>query len=230
MDLKLIVALDFHLEKDVLSFVDALDPTRCAVKVGLELFTLLGRSLVRLLIERHFKVFLDLKFHDIPNTVAQACKVGADLGVWMMNVHAAGGYAMMEAAQNVMLSYGPSRPLLVAVTVLTSLNALDLPQIGVASSLQNQVENLALLAQQAGLDGVVCSAHEVATIKARCGKQFVAVTPGLRLAEDAQHDQKRVQTPQAALRAGSDYLVIGRSITQAPSPARVIENLLQQIG
>lgn len=222
---KLIVALDFPQPSQALSLVAQLIPQHCAVKIGSELFTCAGPSLVREIVARGFRVFLDLKFHDIPHTVAQACRAAADLGIWMLTVHAAGGRAMIEAASAALAAYGADRPKMVAVTVLTSLAEQDLPAIGVLDRLPQQVERLAHLAQTAGADGIVCSAQEVAHLKAQYGAQFLTVTPGIRLPGDAVHDQVRVITPQAALAAGSDYLVMGRSITQASDPAAVISML-----
>lgn len=223
---KLIVALDFAEPAQALSLMALLKPQHCAVKIGSELFTRAGPHLVQEIVQRGFRVFLDLKFHDIPHTVAQACRAAADLGVWMLTVHASGGAAMLEAARTALASYGAERPKMVAVTVLTSLAEADLPPIGIVDHLPQQVERLARLAQTAGADGIVCSAQEVAQLKMQCGSQFLAITPGIRLPGEAVHDQVRVITPQAALAAGSDYLVMGRSITQASDPAAVI-NLLQ---
>ena len=227
MSLKLIVALDFDDRSTALELVDQLDPTLCALKVGNEMFTLYGADFVRVLIARQFKVFLDLKFHDIPNTVARACKASADLGVWMLNVHASGGLTMMQAARNALVPYGPSRPLLIAVTVLTSLSAADLLSFGVVKPVEKWVDSLARLAQEAGLDGVVSSALEVPTIKASCGQHFLTVTPGIRFTTDGQDDQARVITPARAIKAGSDYLVIGRPITRASNPGQVVLDVLK---
>lgn len=226
---RLIVALDFDKQSDALNLVDKIEPTRCALKIGSELFTLFGTQFVKQLVDRQFKVFLDLKFHDIPNTVAKACKAGADLGVWMMNVHASGGLKMMRAAQSALEPYGATRPLLIAVTVLTSFNEAELGSIGVHLPLLNQVMNLASLAKEAGLDGVVSSAHEARAIKELCGKQFITVTPGIRLSNNTSDDQSRVMTPQHAINAGSDYLVVGRPITQSADPVSVINDILINI-
>jgi orotidine-5'-phosphate decarboxylase len=222
---KLIVALDFAQSSQALSFVEKLTPQDCALKIGSELFTRSGPALVQELVQRGFRVFLDLKFHDIPNTVAHACQAAADLGVWMLTVHAGGGAAMLQAASAALVPYGVARPKLVAVTVLTSLAEQDLPAVGVQRSLPQHVERLAVLAQAAGVDGVVCSGQDLLHLKARCGKGFLAVTPGIRLPGDALHDQARVMTPQEAIAAGSDYLVMGRSITQAADPAAVVQRL-----
>lgn len=225
----LIVALDFNREQDALNLVDKLDPTECSLKVGSELFTLFGTQFVQQLVKRQFKVFLDLKFHDIPNTVANACKAGADLGVWMMNVHASGGVNMMHSARQALEPYGVNRPILIAVTVLTSFSQTDLASIGITLPLMEHVKSLARLAKESGLDGVVSSAHEVKEIKNECGTDFITVTPGIRLATDAKNDQTRVMTPAEAIAAGSDYLVVGRPITQANEPEKVIAAILASI-
>lgn len=226
---KLIIALDFAQPSQALALVDQLTPQQCALKVGLELFTRTGPSFIRDLILRGFRIFLDLKFHDIPHTVAQACQSAADLGVWMMTVHASGGEAMLQAARKALEPYGEKRPIIIAVTVLTSFAENDLRAIGVNSALVEQAKLLAKLTQTTGLDGIVCSAQEVAILKDLCGPNFIAVTPGIRLAGDASHDQARVITPQAALAAGSDYLVIGRSITQAKDPSAVVQMLQKDV-
>jgi orotidine-5'-phosphate decarboxylase len=226
---KLIIALDFDNEHDALNLIEKIDPKSCALKVGSELFTLLGTHFVKKLIQKQFKVFLDLKFHDIPNTVAQACKVGADLGVWMMNVHASGGMNMMTSARKAIEFYGVNRPLLIAVTVLTSLNQTELAVIGINTPVLEHVRKLAILAREAGLDGVVCSAQEVKVIKAACGAEFITVTPGIRLANDEKDDQSRVMTPKQAIMEGSDYLVVGRSITQSSNPEIVVAEILKNI-
>ncbi|KTD60233.1 orotidine 5`-phosphate decarboxylase [Legionella sainthelensi] len=230
MSPKLIVALDFNTENDALNLIDKLDPSDCVLKVGSELFTLFGTQFVKRLIQRQFKVFLDLKFHDIPNTVSKACKAGADLGVWMMNVHAAGGASMMQAARDAIESYGVGRPLLIAVTVLTSFNQNELSTIGINIPIIEQVEKLASLAKESGLDGVVCSAQEVKVIKNICGDQFITVTPGIRLETSPKDDQSRVMTPKQAFEAGSDYLVVGRPITKAADPQKVISEILKDIA
>ncbi|MCL5272646.1 MAG: orotidine-5'-phosphate decarboxylase [Gammaproteobacteria bacterium] len=230
MKSKLIVALDFDTENDALHLVDSIDPQSCGLKVGSEMFTLFGTNFVKQLVSRQFKVFLDLKFHDIPNTVAQACKAAADLGVWMMNVHALGGFKMMKAACEALELYGEDRPVLIAVTVLTSFSESDLINIGINKNLMEQVKMLARLAKSAGLNGVVSSAHEVKTIKSECGADFITVTPGIRLISDAKDDQTRIMTPKQAISEGSDYLVIGRPITQTSNPSKVIKEILSDIS
>ncbi|WP_392537070.1 orotidine-5'-phosphate decarboxylase [Legionella sp. 227] len=226
---KLIVALDFDNEHAALNLIEKLDPKSCALKVGSELFTLFGTDFVKQLVKRQFKVFLDLKFHDIPNTVANACKAGAELGVWMMNVHASGGVSMMQAARKAIDAYGTNRPLLIAVTVLTSFNQIELTSIGISTPIMEHVKKLAILTKESGLDGVVSSAQEVNVIKRACGDQFITVTPGIRLSNDANDDQSRVMTPKQAIKEGSDYLVVGRPITQSSNPELVVAEILKSI-
>jgi orotidine-5'-phosphate decarboxylase len=215
---RIIVALDFNAAKIALNLVDSLDPKLCRLKIGKELYTACGPDLLKQIQSRGFEVFLDLKFHDIPNTVAKAVNVAGNMGVWMLNVHASGGQAMMEAAREALLEFGSQRPKLIAVTVLTSLVQLDLNQIGIDSSPEEQVSKLALLTRDAGLDGVVCSAAETRLLRAQLPEEFFLVTPGIRRATDAVGDQKRVLGPADAVRSGSNYLVVGRPITQADSP------------
>jgi len=227
---KIIVALDFDTLEAAVALAKQLDPAQCRLKVGKELFTYCGPSVVEALHELGFEVFLDLKFHDIPNTVAKAVKAAAELGVWMVNVHASGGLEMMKAARAVIDSYGDKRPLLIAVTVLTSMSGEDLSQIGLQNSPEQQVQRLAGLTLQAGLDGVVCSSQEAKELKASFGKDFLLVTPGIRPQNSATGDQKRIMTPVAALEAGSDYLVIGRPITQALSPLATLAAIAEEIS
>ncbi|OGV51639.1 MAG: orotidine 5'-phosphate decarboxylase [Legionellales bacterium RIFCSPHIGHO2_12_FULL_42_9] len=226
MPSKLIVALDFNQERDVFELIDQLSPSECGLKVGSELFTLFGSNLVKQLVARGFNVFLDLKFHDIPNTVARACAAAADLGVWMINVHALGGAAMMQAAQKALQVYRSDKPLLIAVTLLTSLAQENLKELGIHSSLDQQVSRLALLAAQSGLDGVVCGAWEVPQIKTLCGKAFLTITPGIRLTEHSSDDQARIATVKQARIKGCDYIVVGRPITQAALPMIVVKGIL----
>lgn len=228
-DPKIIVALDYASAQPALDIVARLDPVLCRVKVGKELFTAAGPALVEMLVARGFGVFLDLKFHDIPNTVAGACKAAARLGVWMMNVHASGGRAMMQAAREA-LAGEAQRPKLIAVTVLTSMAQSDLAAIGMPGSPDEAVLRLARLAQGAGLNGVVCSAQEARALRAACGADFSLVTPGIRLADAQQDDQKRVVTPRAAMDAGADYLVIGRPITQSPDPVAALQRIQREIA
>ena len=222
MTSKIIVALDYETESDALALVDQIDPNLCRLKVGKEMFTTLGMNFVKQLHQRNFDVFLDLKYHDIPNTVARAVRSAADLGVWMVDLHASGGLRMMEEAKRILEPYGKDAPLLIAVTVLTSMEDLDLLQIGINASLREQVLRLAHLTQRAGLDGVVCSPQEVEILRNACGEEFKLVTPGIRPTGADFGDQRRVMTPTAAIRAGSDYLVIGRPITKADNPVEVL--------
>jgi len=222
---KIIVALDYEKESDALALVDQIDPSLCRLKVGKEMFTTLGMNFVKQLHQRNFDVFLDLKYHDIPNTVARAVRSAADLGVWMVDLHASGGLRMMEEAKRILEPYGKDAPLLIAVTVLTSMEDLDLLQIGINASLREQVLRLAHLTQRAGLDGVVCSPQEVEILRNACGEDFKLVTPGIRPIGADFGDQRRVMTPTAAIRAGSDYLVIGRPITKADNPVEVLRSI-----
>lgn len=221
-DPKIIVALDYADERSALDLVQKLDPTLCRLKVGKELFTSAGPQLVEKLTRSDFGVFLDLKFHDIPNTVAKACNAASNLGVWMLNVHASGGLEMMQAAKQA-VDQSAGKPLLIAVTVLTSMNQEGLSRIGVQADLTTHVLNLATLTQQAGLDGVVCSALETPLLREKLGKEFCLVTPGIRPANVNHDDQSRVVTPVDALNMGSSYLVIGRPITQAADPLEALQ-------
>ncbi|MFP1764693.1 orotidine-5'-phosphate decarboxylase [Lonsdalea quercina] len=226
----IIVALDYASQRDAYEFVDRIDPQRCRLKVGKEMFTLFGPQLVNDLQQRGFEVFLDLKFHDIPNTTARAVAAAAELGVWMVNVHASGGARMMQAAKEALMPYGADAPLLIAVTVLTSMDEDDLCGLGITLSPAEQAERLAVLTQQCGLDGVVCSAHEAERLKQRCGAAFQLVTPGIRPAGSAAGDQRRIMTPEQAKLAGVDYMVIGRPITQSADPAQTLNAILATLG
>jgi orotidine-5'-phosphate decarboxylase len=225
---RVIVPLDFPDAEAALKVAARLDPKLCRVKVGKELFVASGPAVVEKLQERGFDVFLDLKFHDIPNTVAGACRAAARLGVWMINVHASGGEAMMRAARDAIA--GVARPpLLIAVTILTSLSDADLERVGFTGPVEENVERLARLARTCGLDGVVCSAQEAARIRHATGPDFTLVTPGIRLAGDAKDDQVRIVTPREAVRLGANYLVIGRPITQSKDPAATLEAIRQSL-
>ena len=224
-DSKVVVALDYADEASALNFVDKINPSQCRLKVGKEMFTLFGPEFVRKLVARDFDVFLDLKFHDIPNTVAKAVAAAAELGVWMVNVHACGGQRMMEAAKAALVPYGDKAPILIAVTVLTSMEQEDLAQMGVNITPAEQVIRLATLTKKSGLDGVVCSSQEAAMLKEALGKSFQLITPGIRPAGSAAGDQRRIMTPVEAVAAGADYLVIGRPITQAESPMQVLTEI-----
>lgn len=228
---RVIIALDFQKANIALDFVKQLDPALCALKVGNELFTSAGPTFIEQLIAQGFRVFLDLKFHDIPNTVQRACQAAASLGVWMINVHAAGGQKMLEAAANAIAQVS-TPPLLIGVTVLTSLQEKDLLTMGINLSLSSLVLKRANMVKEAGLDGVVCSAQETAIIKKNLDRQFLTVTPGIRFQEDKKYDdQKRIMTPKKAFEAGSDYLVIGRPITQAKDPlAKLRQIKLMQLA
>ncbi|MEQ5815523.1 orotidine-5'-phosphate decarboxylase [Marinobacter sp. NFXS11] len=228
-DPKIIVALDFPSQNPALELVDKLDRTKCRLKVGKELFTRSGPQLVEGLQKRGFDVFLDLKFHDIPNTTSAAVAAAADLGVWMVNVHASGGEKMMTACRERLEIFGADRPLLIAVTVLTSMNAEDLAGIGITDSPEAQVSRLATLTKNCGLDGVVCSAQEAPKLKAEQGADFKLITPGIRPLTADKGDQQRIMTPTDALKAGSDYLVIGRPITQASDPLAALEAIHSEV-
>jgi orotidine-5'-phosphate decarboxylase len=225
---KIIVALDYADAVSALALVERLDPALCRLKVGKELFTVAGPELVRVLVARGFEVFLDLKFHDIPNTVAAACRAAAGLGVWMVNVHASGGRRMMTAAQEALVGLD-KRPLLIAVTVLTSMSEEDMGEVGVSGAPSDQVLRLARLTQACKLDGVVCSAQEAAMLRADLGADFRLVTPGIRPAGADVGDQRRVMTPVEALRAGATDLVIGRPITGASDPLAALKQIQSDI-
>jgi len=228
-DPRVIVALDFPAPGEALALASRLDPASCRVKIGMELYAAAGPSFVEQLARSGFGVFLDLKFHDIPNTVGAACGAAARLGVWMINVHALGGRAMMEAARAALAGMR-SPPLLTAVTVLTSMGAADLSQVGVADGPEAAVLRLARLAQSCGMDGVVCSAHEAAMLKRECGASFVLVTPGIRPAGGEPGDQQRVATPAAAIADGVDYLVVGRPITRAADPLAALRTINAEVA
>lgn len=211
-----------------MTLVEELEPELCRLKVGKELFTRCGPTIVKTLVDKNFDVFLDLKYHDIPNTVANACKAAADLGVWMLNVHALGGPAMLDAARNALNS--SDVPYLIAVTLLTSSGQAELEALGIDQTPIELVQRLALMSQQAGLDGVVCSAHEAHALKKTHGSEFKCVTPGIRLNADNKGDQQRVMTPVDAVNSGADYLVIGRPITRSDDPCKVLRTILSDIA
>jgi orotidine-5'-phosphate decarboxylase len=225
----IVVPLDFADGVSALAMASRLDPRLCRVKVGKELFVAAGPAIVEQLHQRGFEVFLDLKFHDIPNTVAGACKSAARLGVWMVNVHASGGEAMLRAAQEAVASV-TKPPLLIGVTILTSLDDASIARVGFAGSVRENVERLARLAKECGLDGVVCSAQEAPWVRSAAGTSFTLVTPGIRLATDAKGDQVRTVTPAEAVKLGADYLVIGRPITRAADPVAVLEGIRRELG
>ncbi|EMN5860806.1 orotidine-5'-phosphate decarboxylase [Pluralibacter gergoviae] len=220
-----VVALDYRDKDSALAFVDRIEPRDCRLKVGKEMFTRFGPGFVQALQQRGFDVFLDLKFHDIPNTTAHAVAAAADLGVWMVNVHASGGARMMTAAREALLPFGKDAPLLIAVTVLTSMEASDLQDLGVTLSLAEYALRLAALTQRCGLDGVVCSAQEAVRMKQERGQAFRLVTPGIRPAGSEAGDQRRIMTPRDAKAAGVDYMVIGRPVTQSADPAQTLRDI-----
>jgi len=228
-DPKIIVALDFATEVQAFELIEQLDADACRLKVGKEMFTAFGPAFVEKVQSRGFEVFLDLKYHDIPNTVARACAIAADLNVWMLNVHASGGRRMMAAAAEV-LAKRQCAPLLIAVTILTSMDQQDLLEVGISLSPAEQALKLAGLAQQSGLDGVVCSAQEASQMRQLCGEGFLLVTPGIRPAGSQADDQRRVMTPLEALQSGSSYLVIGRPVTQSDNPLGVLRTINSDIS
>ena len=228
-DPKIVIALDYAQPQEAINFITQLDPSLCRLKVGKELFTAGGPQLVEALIKQGFDVFLDLKFHDIPTTVSKACEAASRLGVWMLNVHASGGQAMMEAAREGVSRSGQN-PILIAVTVLTSMNQTTLNELGVAGTVEDHVLRLAKLTKASGLDGVVCSAQEAKLLRDNFGQEFCLVTPGIRPADASLDDQSRVVTPRQALELGSSYLVIGRPITQSQSPLATLQKIHQEIS
>ena len=229
IDSKIIVALDFSTKEQAMELISKIDPALCRLKVGKEMFTHYGPKFIEEIHKKEFEVFLDLKYHDIPNTVARTCEVAADLGVWMLNVHALGGRRMMEAALNALASRA-HRPLLIAVTVLTSMSANDLSEVGVNLAPADFALQLASLAKDSGLDGIVCSAQEAVAMKKSLGRDFLLVTPGIRPAGSLADDQRRIMTPLDAISAGSDYLVIGRPITQSDDPLSILRTINSEIS
>ena len=223
--LSIIVALDVNNQRDALSLADQMDPKLCRLKVGKELFTRLGPQIIQELHQRQFDVFLDLKFHDIPNTTAQAVLAAADLGVWMVNVHASGGREMMETTVS-RLKQGNYNTHLIAVTVLTSMSNDDLHELGIQANAAEQVVKLAALTKSCGVDGVVCSAQEAKILRAQLGPDFLLVTPGIRPADSDTDDQKRIVTPQQAIQDGVDYMVIGRPITKSENMRQTMKDIL----
>lgn len=225
----IILALDFPTAKQAFALINTLDPNCYGLKVGKSMFTRYGPLFVQRLVRLGFRVFLDLKFHDIPNTVADACSAAADLGVWMLNVHVLGGEKMLTAAAKAVQRYGSDKPLLLGVTILTSLSAAEINAVGITGSVSDNVIKLATLAKQSGCDGVVCSAHEAQVIRKQLGENFCLVTPGIRLPDDSANDQTRIMTPSEAIKAGSNYLVIGRPVTEAKDPLFVLENINEEM-
>lgn len=227
---RIVVAMDFDNADQCLAMAKRLSPSDCRLKVGKELFTACGPKIVEQLMSLGFSVFLDLKFHDIPNTTSKAVKAAADLGVWMVNVHASGGERMLNAARNALEQSGKYKPLLIAVTVLTSMEAVDLQGVGIDRTPEEQVMRLARLTHNCGLDGIVCSAQEAQMMRNQFGRDFCLVTPGIRLESSPADDQRRTLTPAAAIAAGSSYLVIGRPITQSPDPILTCKAIIQSLA
>ncbi|XZQ55321.1 MAG: orotidine-5'-phosphate decarboxylase [Arsenophonus sp.] len=225
-----IVALDYYDLNKTLFFIDNINHQDCHLKVGIQMYTLYGQKFIQILHQRGFQVFLDLKFHDIPNTVMQAVKVVAEIGVWMVNLHASGGIRMMNAAKKALIEYGKDAPILIAVTVLTNMEEYDLKQIGIKNKLVDQTLRLAKLAKRCNLDGVVCSAHEVSMIKSICGSNFLSITPGIRPYGTEIGDQSRIMTPKQAINEDADYMVIGRPITCSADPVSSLAQINRSIG
>lgn len=225
----IVVAMDYDNIEDCLKIARQLSPSQCRLKIGKELFTTAGPRVVEELMALGFEIFLDLKFHDIPNTTAKAVKAAAGLGVWMVNVHASGGERMMVAAREAIDSVAGKKPLLIAVTVLTSMEAADLQQVGITVSPEEQVSRLARLTHSSGLDGVVCSAREAALLRRTTGRDFCLVTPGIRLPDSPADDQRRTLTPAMAMAEGSNYLVIGRPITRSADPVATCSAILESL-
>jgi orotidine-5'-phosphate decarboxylase len=226
----IIVALDNLDRTSAVLLAKQLNPKQCRLKIGKELFTAYGPSLVEQLMKLDFEIFLDLKFHDIPNTTAKACLAAAKLGIWMLNVHTLGGIAMLRAAHEAIDKLTGYKPLLIGVTLLTSLTEQDLSALGFQNSLEQQVLSLAELAYQTGLDGVVCSPHEAFSLRKKFGEKFCLVTPSIRLTDSPPDDQQRHLTPKEAISQGADYLVIGRPITQAKNPVEVLDLIINEIA
>lgn len=223
---KIIVAIDADTVRQARAQVRPLHPELCHLKIGSILFTRYGPSFVEELMQKGYRIFLDLKFHDIPQTVSGACRAAVELEVWMINVHVSGGRLMMETVANVLKSMASNKkPLILGVTVLTSLDNNDLRTLGIRDDVSTVVSRMAVLAKTVGLDGVVCSAHEAPLLRQQCGEDFLLVTPGIRLKSDEKNDQKRTMAPEVALKAGSDYLVIGRSITQSQNPLKTLQTI-----
>ena len=226
---KVIVALDFNNSDQALYLANRLDPLQCNLKVGSQLFTSLGPDIIYELRKLGFNIFLDLKFHDIPNTVLSAVEAAIDMEIWMLNVHASGGLEMMKSASQATLnSDSKKRPIIIAVTMLTSLNQEIASQLGV-HDINSQTLKLAKLAKESSLDGVVCSPQEISNIKEELGKDFIVVTPGIRLTKSITDDQKRIASPKEAISLGADFIVIGRPITQSKDPYQSLQDVINQI-
>ncbi|MCO6524675.1 MAG: orotidine-5'-phosphate decarboxylase [Candidatus Schmidhempelia sp.] len=225
----IIVAVDFSDTRSAWEFIDRVSPADCRLKIGKELFTHGGPDFIKKVQQKGFDIFLDLKFHDIPNTVAQAVTAAADLGVWMIDVHASGGSRMLNAAKKALSHFGKDSPLLIAVTVLTSMEEHDLKELGINATPLQQATRLAVLAKDNGLDGIVCSAQEVQHFRTDLGYDFKLVTPGIRPEGEKADDQRRIMTPSRAIAAGSDFLVIGRPITRAAEPANKLKEIIASL-
>ena len=226
---KIIVAIDANTREEAYTQVRQLDPELCHLKIGNILFTRYGPSLIEELIQKNYRIFLDLKFHDIPQVVTGACRAAALLGVWMINVHISGGRNMLEMVVDTLQNMIGTKTLLVGVTILTSLDAKDLEMLGINNDISSVVARMAILAKESGLDGVVCSANEAAPLRKQQGNEFLLVTPGIRLSRKERNDQKRIMTPEAAIKAGSNYLVIGRPITQSIHPRETLQKITDSI-
>ena len=227
---RIVVAMDYDNAHQCLAMAKRLSPADCRLKVGKELFTACGPKIVEQLMALGFEIFHDLEFHDMPNTTNKAVKAAAQLGVWMVNVHASGGERMMIAAREALEQHSGSRPLLIAVTVLTSMEAVDLAGVGITHTPEEQVMRLAKLTNSCGLDGIVCSAQESALMRSQFGSSFCLVTPGIRLDNSPADDQRRTLTPAAAIASGSSYLVIGRPITQSLNPVDTCRSIIQSLA
>ena len=227
---KIIVAIDANSREEAYAQVRQLDPRLSHLKIGNVLFTRCGPSLIEELIQKNYRIFLDLKFHDIPKIVAAACREAALLGVWMIDVHISGGRAMLETAVDTLQNMTGMKPLLIGITILTSLDTQDLKAFGINDDISSLVARMAMLAKESGFNGVVCSPNEAALLRKQQGKEFLLVTPGIRLSDDKKNDQKRTMTPEAAIKAGSNYLVIGRSITQSSNPQEVLQKITKLIA
>jgi orotidine-5'-phosphate decarboxylase len=228
-DSKIIVALDYADAESALQFIDQISPSLCRVKIGKELFTAAGPELVKAIVAKGYDVFLDLKFHDIPNTVNKAISAAARLGVWMVNVHALGGAEMMKAAKQAVNDFDGLAPHLIAVSILTSTDQQGLNQIGIQKTPAQAVMDLTALSMECGLDGMVCSAQEAEAIRKQFGPKPLLVTPGIRPEGSDSNDQQRIMTPQKAMAAGSSYLVIGRPITANDNPVAQLEKINQSL-
>lgn len=225
----IIVALDYHDIYQVLKFSDMVSPQQCRLKIGTEIFTYAGPSIIRSLHERGFDIFLDLKFHDIPHTITKTVTVAAELGVWMIDLHVSNGKRVMQSARHALVPFGTSAPLLIGITVLTSMCDKDLHDLGISDNVLVHTLRLAQLAKQCKLNGIVCSALEARQIRIHCGPKFIIITPGIRPLNSKIDDQMRVMTPIQAQKTGIDYMVIGRPITQANDPALALASILSEL-